>query len=221
MLDLQHRALAGLVRQALRFGHHAVEPGAFEPREPIGGDVAIARRGRDVNWRLDVGQRGDQPVAPFELAAQAQIIIAECEQIPRDVRARALGREHRDARRRGVNAREHRVEVEPAVVRDHDLAVEHAALGQARAQRDLELGEVAAERLEVAALDVDLIAGFPDQRAESVPLGLVQPRVALRNLRRELREHRLDGRLERQRERHARAAYAKVIACGSPPCSSR
>ena len=35
VLDLDHRALARLVRAVLRLGDHAVETGAFEPREPV------------------------------------------------------------------------------------------------------------------------------------------------------------------------------------------
>ena len=66
------------------------------------------------------------------------------------------------------------------------------------AQRRLQLGEVAAQRLQVAALDVDLVAVAEHQRAKAVPLRLVQPAVALGDLGRQLREHRLDGRRDGQ-----------------------
>ena len=52
-----------------------------------------------------------------------------------------------DARRRRVDAQQQRREVEPVRARDHDLAVEHRARRQRRAQRRLQLGEVAAQRL--------------------------------------------------------------------------
>jgi hypothetical protein len=63
---------------------------------------------------------------------------------------------------------------------DHDLAVEHAARrAAAPAARSSQLGEVAVERLEVAALDVDVAAVAEDERAEAVPLRLVDPAVAV------------------------------------------
>src|SRR5260370_39623919 len=35
VLDLHHRALAGLIGHALVFGDNAVKPGAFDPSEPL------------------------------------------------------------------------------------------------------------------------------------------------------------------------------------------
>jgi hypothetical protein len=64
---------------------------------------------------------------------------------------------------------------------DDDLAIEHAALGQRLVQRLLQLGEVAVQRPQVAALQVGLLAA-EHERAEAVPLGLEQealrPRAA-------------------------------------------
>ena len=71
------------------------------------------------------------------------------------------------------------LEVERAVAGDHDLAVEDAALGQLGPERLGELREVAVERLEVAALRVDLVAVAEDERPEAVPLGLELPAVAV------------------------------------------
>src|SRR5262249_52898899 len=45
VLDLHHRALAGLVGPALWLRDHAVEPRAFEATEPLAGERAIARGG--------------------------------------------------------------------------------------------------------------------------------------------------------------------------------
>ena len=39
VLDLQHHALARRVGERLGLRHHAVEAGAFEPLEPVGGDA--------------------------------------------------------------------------------------------------------------------------------------------------------------------------------------
>ena len=71
-----------------------------------------------------------------------------------------------------MQAQLQRVEVEPARRRDDDLAVEHAAVRQRVEQRRVQLGKVAIERLEVAALDVDVAAAAKDDRAKAVPLRL-------------------------------------------------
>ena len=81
----------------------------------------------------------------------------------------------------------------PCVVEQHDLAVEHVApLGERQ------LGEVAGQRLAVARLQVDLVAVDERERAEAVPLRLVDPAVALGQRLLRLRELGEDGRAERQ-----------------------
>src|SRR5688572_20032760 len=96
-----------------------------------------------------------------------------------------------------------RVEVESVVRRDHDLAVEHAPLGKASFEWLLEIRKVTVERLEVATLDVELVLVLEDERAEAIPLRLVEELVARGDRGRELRQHRLDGRIDGERELHA------------------
>ena len=83
---------------------------------------------------------------------------------------------------------------------DDDLAVEHESRLRAaeRTQRLLQLGEVAIQRLEVARLDEELVAIAEDERAEAVPLRLVDPAVAGRDGGGGLGQHRLDRRLDRE-----------------------
>ena len=83
-----------------------------------------------------------------------------------------------------------RLEVERTVTHQDHLAVEDATLGQRATQRLGELREVPVERLLVAALGDDRVAVAKDDRAEAVPLGLVEV-VALREVLGELGEHRL------------------------------
>ena len=71
-----------------------------------------------------------------------------------------------------------------------------AALGELRHERIEQLGEVAVERLLVAALDEDLVAVAEDERAEAVPLGLEDPAVAFGEFADALGEHREDGRVD-------------------------
>src|SRR5262249_33736418 len=145
----------------------------------VGGDGAVARGGRDVDRRLDADEGALEGGATLDLRPLAEVVVAERQQVPRDVgRGRLLG-EHLDAARRGGGAQEQRIEVEAAAGGDHDLAVENAAIGELGTQLDLELGKVAAQRLEIAALDVDVIAALVDQRAKAVPLRLVDEAGAL------------------------------------------
>jgi hypothetical protein len=51
VLDLEHRALARLIRQRVGLGDDTVETGAFEPLQPLGSDRSIARDRREVDRR--------------------------------------------------------------------------------------------------------------------------------------------------------------------------
>ena len=97
-----------------------------------------------------------------------------------------------DAALRRVEAHLHRVEVEHAVARDHDLAVERGVGRQQLAQR-AELGEVAQQRPLLARPERELAAVVLEHAAEAVPLRLVLPAVAGRELRDELGLHRREG----------------------------
>ena len=94
-----------------------------------------------------------------------------------------------------------RVEVQAAAIAvgHDDLAVDDAPVGEPLAKGFEELGEVAVERLLVAARELDVVAVAEHDAAKAVPLRLEQPAVARRNLARELRQHRLDRRGQRQR----------------------
>jgi hypothetical protein len=79
-------------------------------------------------------------------------------------------------------------------IEDHQLAVEHVL-----ALREVELGEVAMERLAAAALDEDIATVDERESTEAVPFRLIGPTLSLwERLSRE-RQLRLDGRLDRKR----------------------
>ena len=118
-------------------------------------------------------------VAALALRRAAHVAAVGGEQIERDELRRRLLRELGDARRGRMQPELQRVEVEAARRRDHDLAVEHAAGRQRVEKRGVQLGKVAIERLEIAALDEHVGAAAKDDRAKSVPLRLVQERPAL------------------------------------------
>ena len=73
----------------------------------------------------------------------------------------------------GVHAQLQRLEVQPAVGGDDDLAVDHAPLGQLGDGRRHQFGEVAGHRPLVAAAELDLVAVAEADRPEAVPLRLV------------------------------------------------
>jgi hypothetical protein len=76
-----------------------------------------------------------------------------------------------------VQAQLERVEVQPVRRRDHNLSVDDAALRERTQERLVQLGKVAIERAQVAALDVDVGGGTEHDRAEAVPLRLEQEAV--------------------------------------------
>jgi hypothetical protein len=172
VLDLEHRALARLIRRRLELRDDTVETGAFELRQPTFSLGAVARDGREVQRRSRAAQQPLEPHAPFGLRQIHRRLAAGAEQVERDEARRRLLRELCDARRRGVDALLQRVEVEPVRRHDHDLTVEHAALGQRVVQRPLELGEVAIQRLQVAALQQRLLGTAKDDRPEAIPFRL-------------------------------------------------
>ena len=198
VLDLEHRPLARQVRAVQPLGDDAVQAGALEPVEPVRGEGAVPGRGRQVDGRLGAREDLLQPRPALALGHVAEVLVVEREQVPCDEARRALLGEHLHARRGRVDAQQERLELERAVAGDHDLAVEHASLGQVRLERLGELGEVAIERLQVAALDVQLVAVAEHERPEPVPLGLEQPAVVRGQPGARLGQHRLDGWLERE-----------------------
>ena len=88
-----------------------------------------------------------------------------------------------------------RIEIEAVPGRDHDLAVDHAAGRQPFEQGFMQFGKVAIERLQIAALDVDVVVRSKHDRPKPVPLGFEEHAVRVGDVVDELREHRLDGGL--------------------------
>jgi len=111
-----------------------------------------------------------------------------------------------------MNAQLKGVEVETAVVCDDEFAIEDALLGELFANGVEHLGEVAIERLFIAALEKHFVAIAEDKDAEAVPLGLVDP-VALRGNRiHAFGEHRQDGRVDG--ELHVNGVQVWPQECG-------
>jgi hypothetical protein len=96
------------------------------------------------------------------------------------------------------------VEAVPVGIRDDDLAVDDAPVGDRREQWLDQLREVAVERLLVAAREMDLVAVPEDDAPEAVPLRFVEEVTLVRDRPRQLRQHRLQWRHHRQLHRRRR-----------------
>ena len=91
-----------------------------------------------------------------------------------------------------------RVEIEPLRRGDHDLPVDHTVSRQSLQQRVVQLGEIAVERAEVAALDEEVGRAAKDDGAEPVPFRLEENGPGRRQRVGQLGEHRLDRRRDRE-----------------------
>ena len=151
-----------------------------------------------MDWRLRRVERELEAPPALVLRRLPQILAADREQVEGDEGGRRFPGELRHARRRRMQPQLERVEVESMIGGDDDLAVDHASLRQSVQQRVVQLGKVPIERPQIAALDVDVRFAAEHDRAEAVPLRLVQEIAGLGKRLGELREHRLDRRLDRK-----------------------
>ena len=108
-----------------------------------------------------------------------------------------------------MEARLHRVEVELAVARDHDLAVERRVRRQELADR-AQLREVAQQRPPVPRPERELAAVVLEHAAEPVPFRLVPPAALRRELRDELGLHRRERDVRAWRIGHGRASLSAM-----------
>src|SRR4051794_34668729 len=97
-----------------------------------------------------------------------------------------------------MQAKLQQIEVQAVVMHNDDLAVQHALRWQRPAQRLQQLREIPVQRLLVAALNKHFLTVAKHQSAETVPLGLEYPAVALRKSIHALGQHWQNRGVERQ-----------------------
>src|SRR5207244_2256172 len=108
---------------------------SLETPKPVCSDVAVTRRGRDMNRRR---RRRNQL---FELAAARlerlvpKIAIAQAQQIKKHERSWSLLRQELHARSGGMQPQLQKIEIELIILDNDNFAVEHAPQGQCRKQR--------------------------------------------------------------------------------------
>jgi hypothetical protein len=137
--------------------------------------------------------------APLALRKRAKIRAVGGEQIERDEFCGHFRGQLRDARGRGMQTQLQRVEVEPLARDDYNLAVDHTPIWEPREESVVELGEVAVERTQIAALNEHFGLASKHDRAKAVPLRLVEQAIADWKGVGQFREHRFDRRCERKR----------------------
>ena len=79
-----------------------------------------------------------------------------------------------------MKAQLERVEIECALLRDHDFTIEYATSRKLLQYRIDQFGEVTIQRLFIAALNENLFAVAKDERAKAVSLGFEYPRACFR-----------------------------------------
>ena len=217
VLHLEHRAFARLVES--RSAGFAITPSSPAPSKRasqsdasagswvigvrwMGGAASSSNRSRRARRSLWTRSRRSLPV--------------HGESVERDERGRRLLRELGHPRGRRMQPQLQQVEIEPAWRRDHNFAVEDAAVRQAGQQGVVQLGKVAVERPQVAALHEHLAPAAKDDGAEPVPLRLVQECIVGRQHVGELGEHRLDRRRDGKRGiRHGKSVPRKPQAASA------
>ena len=181
VLDLEHDPAVLGVRRVERLGDHAVEPGALELLEPALRLLRVLRGAGQVAGTLgaEPAQRLLHRRAPLAQRPVGVRLVAQGEQVEGDEAGRRLLGEHVDPRLGRVDPLLEHLELQPVADRHEQLAVEHAPLGQLPLDRLDQLGEVARQRLGVAAGQLHLVAVAEDDAAEPVPLGLEDQPVVL------------------------------------------
>ena len=213
VLDLDHRALARLVARPTRLGDDAVEAGAFEARRASRRDRAIARHRREVERRLRPRRAASRALRAARPAASPRDVAPpDREHVERDERRRRLACASfatRDAA--GCSRICSASKSSPCAVAITISPSSTQPVGSALEQRVVQLGKVAIERPQVAALDVDVVAASEHDRAEAVPLRLVEARRPAAAARR--RASRASARrVTRARARRPRRDFGARLA---------
>ena len=150
---------------------------AITPSKPAA--CSVCSHARPCSTSSETGESGTPFASALELGAPLldrplvhRLSLPE-QQVECDERRRDLGGQLLHAALGRMQPHLHRVEVELALARDHDLAVERRVGRQQLADR-AQLGEVPQQRPAVARPQRDLAAVVLEHAAEAVPLRLVR-----------------------------------------------
>src|SRR5437868_499088 len=128
VLHLEHHPLVRLVSPAFRFGDDAIESCTLEALKPVGCGRSVARRRRDVKWRLRLPENRLESRPPLGERRLAETLVAFAKEIEEDDGRGNLYRQLLDPGFRRMQPHLKRIELETLVSRDDDLSIEHAPL---------------------------------------------------------------------------------------------
>ena len=199
VLDLDERPLVRQVRVVEALGDDAVEAGALEAPEPLGGRVPARARRREVDG-------GAGRMARSSASRRSASGRSSSTSSPRARRSKATNDAGVSAARRRTRdsagwmrcSRASKSRPRPSRSATTISPSTTQRCGQRGPQRVEQLGEVAGERPLVAAGQLDVVAVAEHDAAEAVPLRLEQPAVAVGDRAGQLGQHRLERRGERQ-----------------------
>src|SRR5678815_2536423 len=97
-----------------------------------------------------------------------------------------------------MNAKLQSVEIQRAVLCDHNFTIKHTSLRKLLFQRLNQFREVSIQWLSVATLNQNLVSITKDQRSKTVPFWLEKPRTILWQFTHSFGEHRKYWRINRQ-----------------------
>ena len=175
VLHLQHHPLVRLVGPGHRLGHNPVKPRAFKPPKPIRSHTRIPRSRSQVKRRRGRRKQRLQFPPPALKRNTAQIPIAHTKQIEEHNRRRNLLRQKLHPRSRGMNPQLQSLKVQPAILGDHNLPIEHAPIRQLRPQRFDQLRKIPVQRFLIPALQQNFIPIPKNQSTKPIPLRLEDP----------------------------------------------
>ena len=170
MLDLEHRALAGLIRGVFRFRDHAVKARALEALQPFGGDLAVARHRREVDRRLDVRQQPSREHARRSPCGRSMIDSPSTASRSNPTNEDGIAFDSfatRDAAgcSRNCSASKFRP---PSVAITISPSITQPG-GSRSSSACVQLGKISIERLQIAALDVDVVVSSETRSIETRP----------------------------------------------------
>ena len=126
VLDLEHHALVRFVNAGSRLGDDTIETRAFKAAKPIGRNTRFPCCRRQMERRRRGCKDGLQHLAPLFEGHASQISLALAEDVEKHDRCGRFQRKQFYPRRSGMKTELEQVEIERAILCDHDFAVEHA-----------------------------------------------------------------------------------------------
>ena len=148
-------------------------------------------------------------------AISMPVDVINREQVEADKRRRRFIGEPGNPRRRGMEPKLERIEIEPFTRRDDNFAIHHAIGRQLLQKRLVQLRKIPIQRPQVPALDEHVRVAAKNDGAKPIPFRFVKKIAAGGKCLGKPGEHRLDRRRDREASGLRRSVILPVFpACG-------